>query len=454
MKEHYALVIVGAGPAGMAAAIQAAEFGLEVALLDEQPVAGGQIYRNVDDSSQSDRKFLGQDYLRGRSLVQQFTNSNVDYFSAASVWNLNHEREVSVLINDKNYCFSADQVIICTGAQERPMPVRGWELPGVMTAGAGQILLKSGGMVPTGEVVLAGSGPLLLLLGWQYIGAGVVIKAILDTAPKHNIKQAMVKFPQALRTPKILQKGLSLKMAIKRAGVPYYKIIQNISAHGGDRLGEVRFKSRGVVRKISTSTLLLHNGIIPQLHLAMVAGCEVKWNEMQVCWQVTTDQWGQTSIQGIFAAGDSQAIMGAGASRLQGQLCALKALGQSGKIDQAALDRLSLPVRKSLRREMAIRPFLDTLYRPAPWLILPPDDVIVCRCEEVCAGEIRKLADLGCQGPNQAKAFSRCGMGPCQGRQCSDTVSAIIAAKQGRSMDEVGYFRIRPPIKPVTLGQL
>ncbi len=454
MKDHYSLIIIGAGPAGMEAAIQASEFDVDVAVLDEQPGVGGQIYRNVANSVLPDMEILGKDYCYGQQLAEQFLASGIDYFPGASVWNLDSERNVSVLIEGENYFVSADQIINCTGAQERPMPFPGWELPGVMTVGAAQILLKASAAKPDGEVVLAGSGPLLFLLAGQYIKAGASVKSILDTTPGQNLKGAVIKFPQALLAPQYLLTGLALIKAIRNSGIPSIRNVVGLRAHGDKRLEQVSYQHNGKVRAIEASLLLTHAGVIPQLHLSKVAGCEVFWNESQVCWHTRVDQWGQTSVPGIFAAGDNQSIMGARGAQLHGQLCGLKAIHQMQFIDDQEFDRRAHRISRKMQRHLAVRPFLDALYRPSSWLLLPSDETIVCRCEEVRAEEIRSLAKIGCQGPNQMKSFSRCGMGPCQGRQCGSIVSAILAAEQGRSAQQVGYFRVRPPIKPVSLGQL
>ena len=142
------------------------------------------------------------------------------------------------------------------------------------------------------------------------------------------------------------------------------------------------------------------------------------------------------------------------AAASQGQLAGLAALHDAGRMSELELDRQAEPLRSALRRQLHIRPFLDTLYRPKLQHRVPADDVIACRCEEVSAGELRGMVALGCTGPNQTKAFSRCGMGPCQGRLCSLTVTEVIAHERGISPDEVGHYRIRPPLKPITLEEL
>ncbi|MNG01227.1 Hydrogen cyanide synthase subunit HcnB [compost metagenome] len=156
----------------------------------------------------------------------------------------------------------------------------------------------------------------------------------------------------------------------------------------------------------------------------------------------------------MFIAGDGGAIGGAQASALQGRLAALAVAKQLMRIPPELLDQQARPVIAALKRHLAARPLIDAIYRPHTQNTIPADEVIVCRCEEVTAGDLRRYVDLGCQGPNQTKAFGRCGMGPCQGRLCGLTVTAVIADWRKVSPVSVGYYRIRPPIKPVTIGQL
>ena len=438
----------------MAAAQCAAAHGVDVALLDEQERPGGQIYRSVDDSPLPDPTLLGSDYLYGRQQVADFRNADIDYFSGATVWNLDRNREVSVLVDGKSRGLGADRIVIAAGAQERPMPVPGWQLPGVMTAGAGQILLKSAAMIPPDDVVLAGSGPLLLLLASQYLKAGVGIQAILDTTPRSNRPRAVRHLIRALESVSYLAKGMGLIASIRRSRVPVYKEVTALNAHGDEVLEAVKFNSRGQGHELPTGTLMLHIGVTPQLHLEMAADCEIRWDEAQSCWRPGLDQWLCSTVPGIGIAGDGAGIVGAQASQLQGQLAGLQCVYELGALNRDQRDLKAVAIRKSLDKHLAIRPFLDSIYRPSPEFLTPVDDTMVCRCEEVSAGEIREIARLGCQGPNQAKAFSRCGMGPCQGRQCGSTVAALIAEVQGRKISDVGYYRVRPPIRPITLGQM
>ncbi|QEZ43598.1 FAD/NAD(P)-dependent oxidoreductase [Cupriavidus oxalaticus] len=448
------IAIVGAGPAGMAAAVAAAATGARVALLDEQEACGGQIYRSIQSAPPERLRILGPDYAAGRALADRFAASGAQHITGAAVWQVTREHTVHYLRNGSVASLQARQVILCTGAMERPFPIPGWTLPGVLTAGAAQILLKSADVVPAEPVVLAGCGPLLYLLGWQYVRAGVPIRAIVDTTDGADYQRALAHLGGALAGWRYLKKGLALMRALKRGGVPFYKGASALSIEGDDAVRALHFTSRGQAHRLATNAVLLHQGVVPNTQFSWALRAAHRWDDTQLCWQPVVDEWGTLDVPGIFVAGDGRGIGGAVAAALQGELAGLAAAYNVGKLGAPQRDRLAVPLRAALRSHLGIRPFLDALYRPKPANRVPADDVVVCRCEEVTAGDIRGFVALGCSGPNQAKSFGRCGMGPCQGRQCGLTVTEVIADARGVPPQEVGYYRIRPPIKPVTLGEL
>ncbi len=195
--------------------------------------------------------------------------------------------------------------------------------------------------------------------------------------------------------------------------------------------------------------------MIPESNTTRSLGIEHRWDPRQLCWRPVVDAWGNMDLEGYAVAGDGAGIGGALAAEQAGRLAALEAARALGCIDHAERDQRAAPVRAALAKELRVRPFLDALFRPAPELIARlADDTVVCRCEEVTAGQIREAVGQGCTGPNQLKSFTRCGMGPCQGRQCGTTVSQLIGHTLGRPVEEVGAYRIRPPIKPISLTQL
>ena len=198
--------------------------------------------------------------------------------------------------------------------------------------------------------------------------------------------------------------------------------------------------------------LFLHQGVVPNVNLAMAAGIEHRWDDVQLCFSPVLDTEGGTAIPGIAIAGDGAGIAGAEAAQARGALAGLAAVralrpNAPGLAEEPAL-------RARLKRVLRGRAFLDAYYQPAAQFRRPTRDTLACRCEEVTAGQIIDTVALGCTGPNQMKAFLRCGMGPCQGRLCGLTVTELIAQARGVKPEEVGYYRLRPPVKPITLGEL
>lgn len=455
LKPHYSLVIIGAGPAGLSAAVVAAEHGLDVALLDEQGAPGGQIYRSMESIPAERAKMLGSEYQHGAKLVSALRSANVDFFPNTQVWSLSRKREIGVLHDKTAAMISAGQVVIANGAIERPLPFPGWTLPGVMNAGAGQILFKAHGIIPADGVVLAGSGPLLLLLAWQYMHAGVKIKALLDLTPMRNHLRAMPYFPRALLAGHYLLKGLKYKMDLKRAGISTLQNVSDLHANGEQQLESIRFQHKGQQRTIKADLLLAHFGVIPHIHLSQAAGCLHRWDKSQQCWRPQLDDWGNSSIDGILIAGDGASIGGARTAEHAGRLTALQAVHALGRIDQNERDRLARDDKKWMREERHIRPFLEAFFHiPRKLLGAPDDDTVVCRCEEVTAGEIRKAISDGHDDSNQVKFITRCGMGPCQGRQCAESVAHIVATTTGKKLPQAGLYRARPPVTALTLDQL
>jgi NADPH-dependent 2,4-dienoyl-CoA reductase/sulfur reductase-like enzyme len=441
--------VIGAGPAGMAAAALAAELGLDTVLIDEQDAPGGQIYRNIERAPEHTP--LGADYLAGRKLVADLRASAATYLASTTVWHIDPDGTLSLISAGVSRTIRARRILVATGAIERPVPIPGWTLPGVMTAGAAQIMLKTGDLVPAGRVVLAGQGPLIWLVAAQLIRAGAPPAAILETASPANTRAAARLLPGILWPARCaLRKGLGLIREVRRAGIPISRAVTGLAASGRNRVERVAWNGG----ETAADLLLLHEGVVPNTQISLALQLDHRWDAAQLCWRPVVDEWGGTGLQTVSIAGDGGGIAGAEAAAFGGRLAALDAAESLDKLDPAERDRRARPLRAALKRELAIRPFLDRLYRPAPAVLVPPDDVIACRCEEVSVAQIRRAARLGAQGPNQAKAFTRCGMGPCQGRLCGPIVSAVMADTLGKPIAEIGAYRPRAPYKPITLGAL
>lgn len=449
LREAYDLVVVGAGPAGMAAAAEAAHTG-SVLVLDDAPAAGGQVWRSAGAGPLADGRVLGADYAAGGSAVREFAGAAVDHAPGVQVWHLDDSLEIGATLPAGTALVQARAVMLATGAMERPFPVPGWTLPGVMGVGAAQTVLKAQGLVPDGRYALAGCGPLLWLYAAQAAAAGAPPALVLDTTPLANWRRAARHLPGFLASP-YPAKGIGLIRRARRAtrvvgGVRALRI----EAEGAE-LG-LHWRRAATEGSERFDLVLLHHGVVPNVNLAAAAGCQLAWQPAQACFAPAVDEWGRTSIPGILLAGDGAGVTGAEAAALSGRLTALAALAGLGLISDAERDRRAGPLRRQRRRWLRGRAFLDALYLPAPGFRAAAADAIACRCEEVTGEQVAEAARNGAVGPNQLKAFLRCGMGPCQGRLCGLTVTETIAATRGATPAEVGYLRLRTPVRPVTLG--
>ena len=397
---------------------------------------------------------LGPDYLHGRGLVERLARSGIDVRHGASVWDLAPDKTITALQDGRSFQFQPAQVIAATGAMERASPIPGWTLPGVMNAGAAQIALKGAGSVPTGRVVLAGGGPLLLLVACQLLEAGAKVAGIVETSPAANRRAAIRHLGTAVRAPGPLLKGLRMVSTLRAAKVPWFVNATGLAAHGLDRVQQLGFDAGGEAHTLDCDVLLLHHGVVPNTQMTRLLRVDHRWDDRQLAWQPVIDAWGQTSLAGFRIAGDGAAIAGALAAEASGEIAAIGAAHALGRLSDAERDAHAKPARRALASQMHIRPFLDALYRPPDWINLPADGTVVCRCEEVTAGQVREMARLGCKGPNQTKFFSRCGMGPCQGRMCGLTVTQILAHELKATPVQVGAYRIRAPLKPIPLASL
>lgn len=458
MSDRYPLVIIGAGPAGLCAATAAAERGVAALVLDEQPTPGGQIYRAADGANEARRQVLGPDYQRGSELIEAFRRSGAGYWPHTSVWSINERREIGILRQGRARVIRAERVILAGGALERPVPFVGWTLPGVMNAGAAQILLKSSGVVPR-ETVIAGVGPLPLLVAWQYVRAGVHVKAVLELAPHSNLLRAAPHLLHAIRAGDYLRRGVGYLRELRRRRVPLFYGVEGLRATGEGRVEAVEFRhgafARHRHRSVATETLLVSFGVIPHTDLSRAIGCEHDWDGNQQCWVPRVDLWGNTTVPGVAAVGDGAGISGARSAEHSGRLAALEAARALGLLSGEERDRRGAADLARMRVDLRVRPFLEALQRlPDGLLAVPDDTTVVCRCEEVTAGQIRQAVRDGHHDPNQVKSILRCGMGACQGRQCAPAIAHIVAGAAARPVQDFEPLRMRPPLRPLSIEQL
>ena len=439
------LAIIGAGPAGLGAAIAARRCGLSVVLVDDQIEPGGQIWRVAGSAPLEHAKSLGPEYLEGRKNVAEFLSSGAIYLSEHIVWQIENDDDQPVV-----YCSGPQggktvrpkSLLIATGAVERPFPIPGWTLPGVMTGGGLQVLLKSSRLSPQGAV-LAGSGPLLWLLAAQLVAVGAPPKAVVEGVPFSNYLASVRHLPSAIINPTPLRKGLGLISKVHLAGVPIYRNARKFKVIGDTQVRGLSFKTMlGRRKTIETDIVGLHCGVVPNPQITRLLRSGHAWNSWQHAFHPIRDADFQITPN-ILVAGDGARIGGAEVAWLEGQIIGLELGGKD-----------SSEPRKKIRRAELPRAFIDRLYFPDRHMRVPDDATVICRCEGVKAGQVKQVAKDGAMGPNQVKFMLRTGMGPCQGRICGLALSELVAETRQQTMDETGYFRIRPPLKPIPIGAL
>lgn len=446
------VVVVGAGPAGIRAAQCLRKASLQVTVIDEGRKAGGQIYRQQPDNfSRSYTALYGGEAHRAQRVHDAFAaiEPAVDYRPATAVWN-GAAGQLHTHGPDGLKTVPFESLVLCTGATDRIMPVKGWTAAGVFSLGGAQIALKSQACSIGREVVFLGTGPLLYLTAAQYVKAGANVVAVLDTASQWRRLAAL---PALMAQPAVAGTGISLTAALLRAGIRMYTGIRPLEIVGDERgVTAVRFTDkRGDARTIDCDALALGYHLRPETQLADLLDCRFRYDRDGRHWLPETDVDGRSSVPGIYLAGDGVSLLGARAAEHSGMLAALALLSDLGcAVDGARMAQL----RRRLARS---RRFADGIRHAFPWPAelagTLEEETVVCRCERITAGEIRDSVRCTDAGEiNRAKAFCRVGMGRCQGRYCADAAAAIITAVRDDKPEAAGRLRSQAPIKPIPVG--
>lgn len=452
MRTQWDIVIIGAGPAGMSAALQATRHGLSVLVLDRQAEPGGQIFRSSGSASADKRKEIGADYARGEALVREFRQSPATFLGGANVWHLAPGRAY-VSHQGTSHVMQARQLLIATGAMERPVPLPGWTLPGVLGAGAADVLLKSASMLPEGPVVLCGNGPLILQTVVHLKHFGIPIAGVALTGSPASLFKAALRMPGALLRPQYLLHGMGMGLRTF-FGAPCHPAAKDVSIRRDGETLTVDFTSFGKRKSLQGTAVLLHEGVVPETRITRLARCRHAWNPRQRYWHAETDVWGKTNVCGIRVAGDSAGVRGADAAIASGEAVALDICRELGALTLETRDRLAKATLFRLYRCDAMQPFMETFFAPSPSALLPADDAVVCRCEELTAGELRRTIEAGCYSPDGLKSQARPGMGTCQGRMCSAAVAEMIAHAHGLPIETLPPYHAQPPLFPLPLEEL
>ena len=443
--------IVGAGPAGIRAAQTLAKHGVRPVLIDEAARAGGQIYRRPPAHfSRPPETLYGSEAARATAVHAAIDDlqDRIDYRPDSLVWNV-QDAGLDVLHGPTQTTCTVPygQLIVATGATDRVLPVPGWTLPGVYTLGGAQVALKFQGCAIGSRVVLAGTGPLLYLVAWQYAKAGVDVAAVLDTA---RFGDQLAAVPAMLRQPAVFLKGVHYVAWLRAHGVPLRRGVRLLRMEGDDRVRAVVWSEAGREHTLDCDAVGFGYALRSETQLADLLGCRFAFAPLHRAHLPERDSAGRSSVAGVYLAGDGAGIMGADAAEWAGELAALTLLADHGMaIDTQRAELL----QQRLARLTGFRAGLERAFPfPSDWAAQAPDELVVCRCENVTAGELRRgVADGGADEMNRLKALTRVGMGRCQGRMCGVAAAEILAHATGQPVQQVGRFRGQAPIKPIPI---
>ncbi|NUK21288.1 FAD/NAD(P)-dependent oxidoreductase [Streptomyces lunaelactis] len=444
-----ALAVIGAGPAGLAAALTAADHGITVTLIDAAPQPGGQFYRQPAAALGASRPHAlphhRRTWTRLRTRLDAHREAHrIRYLPDRHIWSVEPGFTLHTLTaDDEPETFAADALLLATGAYEKALPFPGWTLPGVVTAGGAQAMLKGGLVLPGRRAVVAGTGPLLLPVATGLAAAGARVAALVEAAdPRAYGRHARI----IAAHPGKLAEAAAYAARLVRHRVPVLTRHTVLAAHGTDRVEAVTVAALdadgrvrpGTERRIVCDTLAVGHGLLPHTDLAGALGCRTDPA------RIVVDAQQRTDVPGVWAAGEATGVGGAALALAEGEIAGRSVVAHL--TGERPRTRSTAAKSRTALRQFAAA--LDAVHAPpAHWSERVTDDTLVCRCEEVTAGTVRAaVTELGAADLRTVKLFTQAGMGWCQGRVCGPGVTGVA----GCPPDVVR----RPFARPVPLSVL
>ena len=461
MTGDPALVILGAGPAGVGAALAAAECGLDALVVDAAAAAGGQVYRAMPETFEpADAAEMGADYLEGERQRRLLAASPVATAFRRQIWSVGSDLRVDAVGPEGPESWRPRAIVVAAGTTARVVPFPGWTLPGVIGLAAATILLKSQIMLPGTRTVVAGCGPLLAAVAHSVHKRGGSVAAVVDLAGAADWATCL---PAIGSRPRELLRGASWLLALRRAGVPvlFRHGIREVRENGSGLevgVGPVdaarRPRAETGERTLRGDCLTVGHGLVPATEVTRLLGAEHRYDAVAGGWVPVLDADQRTTRRNLYAAGDGTGIAGAAAAFLAGRVAGYTAALELGGIDAAGHRNRTAPIRRRLARARRFGRAMAGLMALRPGQVAAvAGETVVCRCEDVTRAEIEEALDKGAREVNQLKSWTRCGMGPCQGRVCGDIVAGIVAARVGGRAG-AGIWSARVPFRPLDITAL
>ncbi|MGE5617713.1 MAG: NAD(P)/FAD-dependent oxidoreductase [Sphingomonadaceae bacterium] len=456
------VAVVGAGPAGIAAALAASRAGAAVTLIDEYPRPGGQFFRQPPEGFEGGGWFASPAaQARSQKLLGQLAVAPVELRTGTLVWGVEDGRTILLYREGGDAeTLRAEAIVVATGAYDRPVAFPGWTLPGVWSAGGAQAMLKGQHVLPGRRVLVAGAGPLLLPLSKGLVEAGATVVGVVEATTRQE---------WALRAHRMwghwdrMRDAIVHERALLAARLPRYFGHVVVRAEGEESVQRVIVAAvdslwRPVTRSekvFDVDLLCIGYGFLSSTELPALLGCRMRYHPAQQQYLPVHGPDMESSVPGVFVAGETTGVGGAELALAEGEIAGLAAARLLGHPLNSELQREMEAARARRRHQLGFAEMLNDLFAPRPGIYqLAEPDTPLCRCEEVTVGEVRAAIRRGADSLRALKMWTRVGMGPCQGRICANLIAHLLAQETGRPLKELLQTTPRPPIKPVPLRVL
>lgn len=453
--ERPELLVIGAGPGGLSAAVAAREAGVEVVVVDERGAAGGQYFKQV--AAGGDVALPDAQHREGAALIQDALAKGVRIHSGTTIWGAFPPGEFAASSTQGAIRYLPEATIIATGAYERGWAVPGWTLPGVMTTGAAQTLWRTARRLPGKRVLIAGNGPLNLQLAAELVAGGSQVVAVVEAAGL-GVGGIGSLAAMAAASPSLLAGGIGYHLRRLTGRVPmiHGQVVSRVEQAGaGLRVALAAASGNGRSLSFDADALCLGYGFEPSNELLRALGCRHDFSSDHGQLVTRRDASGRTSVAGIYALGDCTGLGGARIAIADGVLAGLAAAEDLGRPIGPELARERRRAERQAARHRRFQRALWRIYRaPAPNLGNVPDETVMCRCEETTYGDVRHALRRDPGDAGAVKRATRLGMGPCQGRYCRPMLEALMSEISGEAPDEFSGFAPRLPVKPVAIRDL
>jgi len=457
-EETPEILVVGAGPGGLSAAIAARRAGAQVVVLDERPLPGGQFFKQIAvDAAAAPADSQHQE---GARLIEAARAAGVEIRNDVEIWGAFPPASLAATRGGTVSTFAPARLIVAAGAYERGVPFPGWTLPGVMTTGAAQTLWRSYRRLAGRRMLVAGNGPLNFQVAAELAAGGAEIAAVVELAEMPAVRSLFALASMATASPRLVREGLEYRRRLQARGIPvlYGSAVTRAERTASGLTAHVaRLRARSATRAFSVDTVCLGYGFYPSNEILRALGCAHDYDAArdQLVTRVASDGTGKTTVPTVFALGDCTGLGGARMALAQGVLAGCAAAAELGYTIGRELSAERDGAQRDLARHRRFQAALWRLYAaPRLGLELATPDTVVCRCEEVGAGQIEAALDEGCPSIGELKRATRAGMGACQGRYCGPLLSTLMAERLGVQPDEALRFAPRAPLKPVAVADI